>query len=320
MSDHTELNKALFGGKRVLGMFPHTQEQALEKAGAFEEEKHPRDEGGKFAPAGGGTPAAPKEPGAPKFGMNPFGQILEAHGYKRLSETKYGHPDGTSAIALDAGVVLAHPTKGDPIVLRSPKEIKQGMRELGHTPTAPKGPEGEGASTHLEEGSRKAGLARTAADAARILSAASHDPIRAAEHHLSAAEEHADASDHHEEAAESFRRAGREGLAQHHESQVKLHREAESAHRKLHEVVFEGEASRKARDATATAMDSDTYETHKKAAKLHDQARENHRGMADERQKENPELASRHRAKADEHDKQGKFHREEAAELGEGKG
>lgn len=55
-----ELNKSLFGGRRIVGMFPHTQEQVVEKLGygVWEEEKHPRGESGKFAPKGEGAPSA----------------------------------------------------------------------------------------------------------------------------------------------------------------------------------------------------------------------------------------------------------------------
>lgn len=63
MSETNELNKALFGGKRVIGMFPHYQEQVIRKAD-FEESEHPRGEDGKFAPGGAGGSGASAE--APK--------------------------------------------------------------------------------------------------------------------------------------------------------------------------------------------------------------------------------------------------------------
>ena len=48
-----ELNKSLFGGKRVVGAFPHTQEQAIEKY----DDAEPRDASGKWT-AGGGAAAS----------------------------------------------------------------------------------------------------------------------------------------------------------------------------------------------------------------------------------------------------------------------
>jgi len=62
MPDDNPLSGILFGKKRVIGAFPVTQEEAIEKAKEFEERLHPRDPGGKFAPkGGGGKGAAPRQ-------------------------------------------------------------------------------------------------------------------------------------------------------------------------------------------------------------------------------------------------------------------
>jgi len=65
MSEDNPLSGILFGKYKVVGAFPTTQQEVIEKASQFEERLHPRDPGGKFAPKGGGSVggAAPKPPG-----------------------------------------------------------------------------------------------------------------------------------------------------------------------------------------------------------------------------------------------------------------
>ena len=81
MGDDNPLSGVLFGRARVVGAFPTTQEEAVEKAARFEERLHPRGREGQFAakPGGASAGAGMFRPGDREvFGS--VGMVVEAWG------------------------------------------------------------------------------------------------------------------------------------------------------------------------------------------------------------------------------------------------